>query len=94
MILTLVILVVILASLVAWTLVRREPIELMESNLFGYHLVMNSYFSGNHTLSEMSEWVREDMKHSHYDESSRGMDDALDVLESYGFPDRYDRELP
>ena len=68
---------------VAMYMCTKEPdCELYSS---GYQDAMNLYFIHGVNISTLKAFIKDD----NCDDSS-GLDDAIDVLESFGFPDTYD----
>ena len=82
---------VILFTLIMYFLYgTKEPdCELYSS---GYQNAMNLYFIHGVNINTLKAFIKDDIRHDQYCDDSRGLDDAIDVLESFGFPDTYDGE--
>ena len=82
---------VILFTLIMYFLSgTKEPdCELYSS---GYQNAMNLYFIHGVNINTLKAFIKDDIRHYQYCDDSRGLDDAIDVLESFGFPDAYDGE--
>ena len=75
---------------VAMCMCTKEPdCELYSS---GYQNAMNLYFIHGVNINTLKAFIKYDIRHDQYCDDSRGLDDAIDVLESFGFPDTYDGE--
>ena len=53
---------------------------------------MNLYFVHGVNINTLKAFIKDNIRHDQYCDDSRGLDDAIDVLESFGFPDTYDGE--
>ena len=59
-----------------------------EDYIFGYQNLMDFYFKKGFSISRLKAHAD-----TEYDSDIKsGLDDAIDVLESFGFPDTYDGE--
>ena len=58
----------------------------------GYQNAINLYFIHCVNINTLKAFIKDDIRHDQYCDDSRGLDDAIDVLESFGFPDTYDGE--
>ena len=75
---------------VAMCMCTKEPeFELYSA---GYQNAMNLYFVHGVNINTLKGFIKDDIRHGQYCDDSRGLDDAIDVLESFGFPDTYDGE--
>ena len=80
---------VILLTLIMYFLSgTKEPeFELYSAD---YQNVMNLYFVYGVSINTLKGLIKDDIRHDQYCDDSRGLDDAIDTLESFGFPDTYD----
>ena len=81
-------LVIAVIIVVAMCMCTKEP----EFELYsvGYQNAMNLYFIHGVNINTLKAFIKDDIRHDQYCDASRGLDDAIDVLESFGFPDTYD----
>ena len=83
--LLLVIAVIIVVAMCMCT--KEQDCELYSA---GYQDAMNLYFVHGVNINTLKGFIKDDIRHDQYCDASRGLDDAIDVLESFGFPDTYD----
>ena len=82
--------VITVLIVVALFIGTKEPDNELYST--GYQNAMNLYFIHGVNINTLKEFIKDDIRHDQYCDDSRGLDDAIDVLESFGFPDTYDGE--
>lgn len=81
-------LVIAVIIVVAMCMCTKEPdCELYSA---GYQDAMNLYFIHGVNINTLKAFIKDDIRHYQYCDASRGLDDAIDVLESFEFPDTYD----
>jgi len=73
---------------VAMRMCAKEPDHELYST--GYQNAMNLYFVHGVNINTLKGFIKDDIRHDQYCDYSRGLDDAIDTLESFGFPDTYD----
>ena len=73
---------------VAMCMCAEEPDHELYST--GYQNAMNLYFVHGVNINTLKGFIKDDIRHYQYCDDSRGLDDAIDVIESFGFPDTYD----
>ena len=82
-------LLVILFTLIMYFLSGTKEPE-FELYSAGYQDAMNLYFVHGVNINTLKGFIKDDIRHYQYCDGYRGLDDAIDTLESFGFPDTYD----
>ena len=80
---------VILFTLIMYFLSGTKEPE-FELYSAAYQDAMNLYFVHGVNINTLKELIKDDIRHDQYCDASRGLDDAIDTLKSFGFPDTYD----